>query len=499
MKKIIYILIGIFLITTFISCDEDFLDQADPDSLTSDAFWRNETDALAGLASAYANIGAVNFWDITEVNAVIANFRSDLCIPGPDSWNYPDWASLSTFTNTSGNSRVSIFWEDSYRGLFNTNQVIENVGLMTSDKINDELKSQIIAEAKFLRAFLHFRLLNYFDKIILIDGVPHSEDDLEKELSEREEVWTLIEQDLTDAALELPITQPDANIGRATRGAALAYKGKAHLYQKEYTDAVIEFQKVLDLNVYDLNPNFINLFDGSDENSIESIFEIQYSSLKTNDEWLGHVYGKFTSPGELGGWGNIEASQRLLNYMLSEGEVATTGTYDSRLYWTLFFNDPSVDVFGQSYTAVFGAASNRVIFKKYMRSDVPEYDNGPWQTSMNTVEFRFADLLLMMAEALNESGSTGLAYSHINNVRNRANMNDLTSGLSQEQMRNRIIHERIMELAYEGHRFFDLRRWDILETTMQNSGKQGAGNFSSNQHAFFPIPDTETNTNSAIK
>ncbi len=502
MKKIVYIIFISFLFIGF-GCDEgEFLLQNPEDQLTTESFFRDIDDAEAALASVYAQIGAADRWDVTEVNFVVEHFRSDLCKPGPDSWNYPDWASLSTFSNTTGNSRVTIYWEDAYRGIFHANQVMEKVGAMSDDKIKPEERTRIVAEAQFLRGFLHFRLLNNFEQIIIRDKAPAGEDDLSKGLSAREEVWAFIVSDLATAAQNLPVSYDSENIGRATKGAATAYLGKAYLYQEKWAEAEAEFEKLVvdGIGDYDLVNDFLSNFDGSNENNGESVFEIQYSAIRSNGRHIGHVLGKFTSPSELGGWGNIEAAAKLLDVMKTEGQTATTGKYDTRLYKTLFFNDPDVDVFGSSYTDVFGAASERLIFRKFMLSDRPESDNDPWYSSQNVPVMRFADVLLMYAEALNENGKTADAKTMVDRVRERADMPSLETGLSREAMREKIKHERAVELAYEGHRFFDLRRWGETELTnaMQNSGKEGASNFSYANHAFFPIPESEVNTNAEI-
>lgn len=497
MKNLIYILIG--LIPLFGSCEDSFLSQTPDDLLTTESYYRNAEDAEAALASAYAQIGASNVWNVTEVNFVVEHFRSDLCKPGPDSWNYPDWTALSTFSNTKGNSRSTTYWEDAYRGINHSNQVIENVGEMSDEIIDPDLRAQIVAEAKFIRGFLHFRLLNNWEKIIVQDHSPKNEEDLEQPLNSREEAWALIEDDFRQAAENLPESYSDKNVGRATKGAAIGFLGKAYLYQSKFSEAVTEFEKLVvnGLGDYSLVDDYLSNFDGSNENNSESVFEIQYSSNRSNGRHIGHVLGKFTSPAETGGWGNIEANSKLLDEFKSEGQIATTGLYDSRLYETLFFNNPEVDVYGQSYQDVFGD-SDRLIFRKFCLSDKPEYENEAWYSSQNVPVMRYADVLLMYAEALNETGEADVARQYINEVRSRADMPALPTGLSQEQMRERIIHERAVELAYEGHRFFDLRRWGLLETAMKNSGKQGASNFSYSENAFFPLPERESNTNGEL-
>lgn len=494
MKYFIYFIIG--LIPVLWACEDDFLTQTPDDLLTTESFYRNIEDAEAALATAYAQIGAANRWDVTEVNFVVEHFRSDLCKPGPDSWNYPDWYALSTFTNTKGNSRVTIYWEDAYRGINHANQVIEKVGNMSDEIIEPQLREQIVAEAKFIRGFLHFRLLNNWEEIIVQLKSPKDENDLEQPLSSREDAWTAIEDDFRQAADKLPESYADDNLGRATKGAAIGFLGKALLYQGKFDEAAEELKKIVvdRIGNYSLVEDYLSNFDGSNENNSESVFEIQYSANRSNGRHIGHVLGKFTSPVELGGWGNIEANKVLLDEFKSEGMVASTGLYDTRLYASLFFNDPNVDVFGNSFQDIFGD-SDRLIFRKYCLSDRPESENEAWYSSQNVPVLRYADVLLMYAEAINELGDPDEALPYINEVRSRADMPPLPQGLSQQEMRERIIHERAVELAYEGHRFFDLRRWGLLENAMKNSGKTGAANFSLADHAFFPIPEQETNTN----
>uniref|UniRef100_UPI003216E305 RagB/SusD family nutrient uptake outer membrane protein n=1 Tax=uncultured Draconibacterium sp. TaxID=1573823 RepID=UPI003216E305 len=502
MNKFIYTAV-IALMFFNIGCNEDeFLTQVPEDKLTSESYYRNIDDAEAALATAYAQLGAANRWDVSEVNFVVEHFRSDLCKPGPDSWNYPDWSAISTFTNTDGNSRSTIYWQDAYRGLFHANQVMEKVAEMTDDKIKPEKRQQIIAEAQFLRGFLHFRLLNNWEQIIVREKAPSSEDELSKGLSTREEAWQLIEADFMAAANDLPEMYDDENIGRATKGAAIGYLGKAYLYQGKWAEAEMELKKLAVNGVgnYALVDNYQSLFDGTNENSEEAVFEIQYSAIRSNGRHIGHVLGKFTSPSELGGWGNIEASSKLLDVFKTEGKVASTGKYDSRMYQTIFFNDTDVDVFGYSYGDWFGEDSERVILRKYTLSDRPEYDNDPWYSSQNVPVMRYADVLLMYAEALNENNKSSEAVTFVNQVRARADMPALENSLSQGELREKIKHERAVELAYEGHRFFDLRRWgqSELENAMKSSSKIGAENFSSALHAFFPIPESEKNTNSEL-
>jgi tetratricopeptide (TPR) repeat protein len=492
MKNIIKLLVVIIAILSF-SCDDVFLEQNSPDLLSSANFWRNTNDAEAGLATVYAQL-AWGMCATAENLMVIENFRSDVTEPGPDASNYPDWVTLSTFTNTNGNGKASLIWKKYYKGIFNANQVVAKVGEMTADKISDANKKTIIAEATFLRAYFHFHLLLNWEKIIIQKAAPEGEDDIEKPLSTREEAWAFIEEDLIKAANDLPASQGNGKLGRATKGAALGYLGKVYLYQKKWSEAAATLKQVIDLGKYSLVPDFPDNFigGGANENNAESVFEIQIALIHSNGEYEGNSLKGFTTPGPIGGWGCMEFNEVLFADIISEGKIASTGSYDTRILKTIAFNDPDVSLNGSTYADVFGASSTDVEFVKYW-----DLDETYWTGENNIRRLRYADILLMFAEALNEQGQISEAYTYLSQVRARADM-PAKSGSDQAQFRTDLEHERMVEFAIEGQRFYDLYRWGKLENAMRSSGKNGADNFDVSIHAFLPIPEGEIQTNSNI-
>ncbi|MDN5199921.1 RagB/SusD family nutrient uptake outer membrane protein [Fulvivirgaceae bacterium BMA10] len=491
-----YLILGLIAIS-FFSCDPDeFLDEKDPDALTTDAFWRNADDVEAGIAATYSRVSGGE-WGHTEVKVVVENYRSDFCDPGIDGRRYADWNAISTFNITDANSQTTSYWDRNYRGIYFANQVIEAVEGMDGDQITADERTRAIAEMKFIRAFLHFRLLNNWEQIVLAVKVPKGQDELDIPLSSRAEAFAQIQQDLRDAAAGLPVTWDADNTGRASRGAALGYLGKALLHEGKWSEAATELRKVIDLGVYDLVPNFLSLFDGTNENSVESIFEIQFSNLRTNGNRIVTFSNHFMSAEELGGWSDIAPTDALLTEMKSEGRRTSDNRFDERLYQTLYFDDPDVEVFGEPYADVF--PTGRTAWRKFISSEKKVADMG-WEESQSTInwtEMRYSDILLMYAEALNENGQTAESIPFINQVRARAMMPALTVS-SQGDVRNAIVHERAMEFALEGIRFYDLRRWDMLNDKIPNSGKEGAGNFSLAKDSYLPIPEVEKNNNAAI-
>lgn len=503
MKNLIYIFILAALLT---ACSKDFLEQKSPDQLTSQNFWRNKSDAEAGLAAVYAQIEyTISYWGYAEVKYVIDTYRSDLCEPGADAANYPDWMQISTFSNTSSNTQCSEYWRSNYRGINYANQVIEKVGGMSAEQIKEADKNQIVAEAEFLRAFFNFKLICNWEKIILRVHPINSESDLDQGLAERIAVWDQIVSDFEAAIPSLPSKSElsNDNVGRATKEAAYGMLGKVFLYrageetakaEEYYQKAVDALWQVIDGGLYSLQNNFRSLFDGTGQNSNESLFEIQFAASEDNGVYYKFPKQYWIAVSELGGWDEIRGTDYLLQQMKSEGQIATGGMFDDRLYSSLLFDDPNSGIWGYAYDDLFGT-DRKIAFTKYLPATEDEMFQ--WESPINEHLLRYADVLLMYAEALNELNRTAEAIPYINQVRTRAQMPAMT-GSGKTEVKNQVIHERIMEFAMEGQRFFDLRRWGLLEDRMHNSGKPGASNFNLNSHSFFPIPESESNSNGGL-
>lgn len=504
MKRIFYTL---FTIIVFASgCSDDFLNQTAPDQLTTENFWRNKADAEAALASVYSQIEhTTSYWGYGEVKYVIDNYRSDLCLPGSDAANYPDWIQISTFSVTPANTQTALYWSSNYRGIYHANQVIEKVGEMTKEQISDADKNQIIAEAKFLRAFYNFKLILNWKKIILRKTLILGEESIDQGLAERSEVWDFIIQDLQEAIPHLAskASQASNNAGRATQETAQAYLGKAFLFRagEESSNASEYYQKAVDAlaplvanRSYSLSPDFRSLFDGTNQNSDESLFEIQFTSSTDNGGFYKFPKTRWLAVAELHGWDEIRGTQTLLNEMQSETKA--DGTFDDRLYGTLLFSgDASVNFWGYTYDEIF-TTEQKIAFTKYLPPSEDDFF-ADYSSAINEHLLRFSDVLLMYAEALNEIGRTAEAIPLINEVRTRANM-PVMAGSSQSEVKDQIVHERLMEFAMEGYRFFDLRRWGLLEDKMRNSGKPGAENFNLDEDSFFPIPEKELYSNNGL-
>ena len=509
MNRYIY-LFFICIGLSFTACNEDHLEVKSPDQLTGESFWRNESDAQAGLAAAYSQLEcATSYWGFAEIKFTVELFPSDLVKLGNDALNYEDWFSIFNFNSTAGNTQTTQYWNIHYKGINYANQVIEKVGAMTEEQISTDAKDKIVAEAKFLRAYYHLKLLLNWEKIILRDAYPKGLSSIDKAVSERAECWDFIIADFDAAAAKLPESNTVENIGRATKYSALAYLGKANLFcasettadaKPYYTAAKTAFASVVASGNYSLEPSFISMFNGTNQNSDEVLFELQLSTNTDNGAWFKFPYHRWLKPAGLGGWDEIAGSDFLLQEFKKEGKTATDGRFDHRLYETLFFEDEYFNddanprVYGYTFNSWWdwaGAPRDKTGFRKYLPESSDELS--AYSIGNNMPLLRYADVLLMYAETLNELDETAAAIPHINAVRARAGMPAMI-GSTKGYVSNQIKHERVCELAMEGSRFHDLRRWGILNETMHDNGRTGV----SNATHFFPIPESEANSNNAI-
>ncbi|MEG0647746.1 MAG: RagB/SusD family nutrient uptake outer membrane protein, partial [Bacteroides sp.] len=337
MKQFKYIAAALLLMGATTGC-EDFLSVQSPDELTSDSFWRDKSDAEAGLASAYSKLeSSTDTWGFAEIKWPVEAYREDIVDLGADALNYPNWVELSNFSYTNGNSQFTSYWMDNYRGINYCNQLLEKVPSIPAEKITDEDRAMIINEAHFLRAYYHMKLLLNWEQIVVRDVYITSIDQLDKALSTRPEAWDCIIADL-EKGTALPAVRSSEATGRATRGAAYAFLGWAHLtraYEEtnnkdaELKAAVAALDKV---QGYELIKDFGSMFNSSNKNSKEAVFELQMSMSDANGAWYKTQLHRWIGTAELWGWDEILPSSMLMNEFMKEGQIATTGRYDSRLY-----------------------------------------------------------------------------------------------------------------------------------------------------------------------
>jgi hypothetical protein len=350
------------------------------------------------------------------------------------------------------------------------------------------LRNRIVGEAKFLRANYYFILVRYFGDLPLITKPQTPSDNLYPSRSPKEEVYNLIIQDLKDAISLLPPRESysGADVGRASKGAAIGTLAKVYLTQGNYAEVVPLCQQLASMG-YDLNSNYADNFDPTHKNSAESLFEVQYSGSTTygffddlnQASWTSTFMGPRNTNFVAGAYGWNQPTQEFVDSYES-GDLRKDQTI-------LYQGCP--DFAGNVYNASYSTTGYNV--KKFLvpTSVSPQYNTNPEDFPV----LRYADVLLMEAEALNEIGQTSAAEAPLNRVRERAGLPDV-HGLSQTDFREKVLHERRMELAFEGQRWFDLIRVNNGQYGLDFLHSIGKTNASS-KHLLLPIPQVERDAN----
>ena len=456
-------------------------------------FYQNEADALSALTAAYDPLQYNYTTIVYHFRWFFGDLPSDDAIKGGSGQtDQPQLEDLSTFFATPSNIHLNADWTAKYIGIYRANLVLEKVPEIAEQNINEDIRQRILAEAKFLRAYYYFELVTMYGGVPLVTTVL-SPSEYNQPRASATAVWSLIEQDLTEAAAVLPAKSEYAgfDMGRATRGAALGLLTKAYVYQTKWMDAQKSAEDLINSMEYSLDEDFDKIFLKAGENGPGSIFEIQRSPLGggfwgsvngSNEGNLTNIYQ--IARGQFGGFGFNIPQQSLVD----EFEPG-----DPRLHSTVFMEG---DVMGDRgiFTKAATGFDHDYYAKKYFVSRSEHEDINIGDPLMNGESndriIRYADVLLMHAEAAYHNGQEGVARTSLNAVRARARRNaspgvlpDVTS--SGATLLNAIYHERRVELALEGLRFFDVVR--------QGRGSEVFGplGFVKGQHEVFPIPQQQ--------
>jgi len=463
--------LGTMLFTA--SCKKDFLNVPPQAQQPATEFWKTADDATKGVNAIYAKL---RNWDNVAFNAiVIESTGSDEADKGSTPTDATFFNLFDTFTVTSTQGSLQGFWNGQYQNIKLCNQAIDSIPGITMD---ENLKTRYIAEAKFVRAYSYFRLVRAYGRVPLRIHEPKDATEYNLPQSEKTEVYAQIEKDLTEAASVLPPSYDADNKGRATKGAALGLHAKVAMYQQKWNDVLSLTNQVMGLG-YDLFPDFEKGFRTENENNIESVFEIQAELLVGNADASNSQYSQVQGVAGVtgGGWGFNTPSQALAD-AFEPGDPRRDATIIFRGETT-----PQGDVIPAT------VPNERYNQKSYVPFSmrVSGYNEGAQQ---NIRVLRFADILLMNAEAANELGDPALAKASLNRVRQRARggnpniLPDVTTN-DKTELRNAIWHERQVELAMESDRYFDVIRQG---RAAQVFGPKG---WKANKNEVWPIPATE--------
>ena len=499
--KIIYKFILVLAVAfSTSSCNEDKFLDVDPNGrLTSESYLKTEAEVKTALVGVY-NSMQYNFSSGSWTSVYfIKNLPADDCLAGSSEGDQTGYQNIDDFAIQTDNDKIVSIWSNFYKAISSANTVINKVEPDTDGK------KALIAEAKALRAYNYFELVTLFGGVPLMTVNPIDEDGYHLPRSTAQEVYAQIEKDFREAIKDLPL-KSEYSLGdryRMSKGTAQAYLGKALLYQKKYSQAVTEFAALISSQEYDLEPNFADVWTKETEFGQESLFEISYTNQEAYD------WGTFP-------WGGGNESNIEVQLQGPRGDLYDLTGSSLSIVNGWGFNVPSAKI-GQAFidagdtergkATVMSAADfeatggvikdpNAHDYEGYMRlkyvtraSETSATGIAELNYSTNWRLMRYADVLLMAAEAYYFNNEDGKAVVEINKVRRRAKLSDISVSDDVFQI---IVKERQLELAFEGSRYWDLVRWDLAEQELGSLG------FKKGKHELFPIPQNEIIGNNSI-
>lgn len=475
-SKIKYILVAFILI---LSCSDDFVN-VDSQDQNSEDFFNSEQDYQNALIAAYDALQS------TYLNVMLGEIASDNTLAGGESAiDVPGIQEVDDMIHTPINQQLRDIWNWMYGGINRANYILE-----FQDKTDFSGKNAVLAQARFLRTYYYFELVKWFGDVpLVVDKRIQFGDQFELDRTPKAEIYTQMEQDLIFAAANLPSVQPQT--GRITKGAAQALLGKIYLFQNKFSEAAVILETLINSGSYDLvtetriveGVEIFPIFENDYENNIESVFEVQYTDL------------------EGAGFGCLQCS---------EGNVAVgfngIRNYTGPMFESGFsFNVPTqevvdefeagdvrletaildIDAWAAETGATFSTGYEHTGYfnRKYIARQGDLNTGDANLTNPNNYRsIRFADVLLMAAEAYNRGGIDDTkAQQYLNRVRNRAMLADVDA--TGNALTEAIYHERRVELVGEGHHFFDLVRTGRAASEIQG--------FQAGKHELFPIPAIE--------
>jgi len=482
MKKYLYNTIAILtvLLTVTTSCSDDFVERPIEYSIDSENYFNSEAEYESAL------IGAYDLLQTTFQTVLMGEIASDNTLAGGNSpTDGPGYQQVDDMIHTPVNAQIKRVWDWMFAGVQRSNYILE-----FQDKTDFEGKDQIIAEARFLRAYYHFELVKWFGEIPMTGDkrfVPGDETSIPR--SPVSEVYAAIYEDLIFASENL--NSIPSQQGRATSGAALALLGKAYLYEASYTDqldkyemAADKLQEVINNQNYSLVDDFAEIWEMDGENGVESVFEIQYTDVEGASYGYmqaveGNIAVGFAGPNSYEGpvftaGNNFNLPTQKIVDAFEEGDLREEVTILDMDAWVAIH--PEVTYTKQNeHTGYFN--------RKYIPRKRSENAAADLKlTNPNNYRaIRYADVLLMAAEAYSKLGNDSKAGEYLNLVRDRAfGDQDHRITFTGSNLYNAILAERRVEFAGEGLRFFDLVR--------TGRATQEIDGFTPNKNEVFPIP-----------
>ncbi len=500
MKTAIKYLICSIGIGVFSSCSDSFLTLTPKDQLTDANFFLTESDAQAALTGVYGQLQPNETYGVSIDAADIEWAMSG------DLYEMDGSAArieIHTLNLPASNTKIRDMYLQTYVGVSRANFTISRVGQM--ENLQEEIKSKIVAQAKFLRAIYYYRLVNYFGGVPLVLEELDASSNMEIPRATAADVWQQIEVDLNEAIAVLPVEWEGIDMGRATKGAAMGFLVKAYLWQEKWEDAVRVSEDIIKLGKYDLvMSSFRDVFRETNEDNEEMVFATQFRG-GNDGEGSNIVYRTAPrgAPSEFtgsGAWSNFVPQTHWVNAF----ETDATGKIKDARYWDVIIGpgEPHQDMpdFVMPQNVPAGWSKTGYILTKY------------WQkatigmSGVNAPVLRFAEVLLNYAEALNEVGRSSDAMVEVNRIRERAGLDAKPLSLDKGAVLDAIFYERRMEFIWESAgAFSDLNRRgrfiDFIRENRPNFDDLDVDNkpWLQTQPILLPIPREAWERNKALE
>ena len=462
-----------FLVLGMNACHQD-LEIANPNRLSSGEYYSNQDQAIAAIDATYNVLIIDGLYQ--RVTPIYNDGRGDE-LSSRSPWSF--MTGFSSFTLPATDGAVDIFWAGHYIMINRANQVLENVSGI--EDVEAGLKERILGQAYFLRALAYFKLTNTHDNVPLVLETPKSQESFypSNQGVTQQMVYTQVKMDLENAISRLPLTYNDVagpdqgQEGRATKGAAQSLLGMVYLYEGDYAKAETEFANVINSGQYSLAADYFDLFSqdpGVEKSNPGRIFWAEFTTSANSDfNWGGdptvnwRQFLALTPTYSVGDFYDFFPTEFLYNEMRQERTI--NNTLDPRYHATILSYEPD-----EGYTTAYGVDW---FDRGFQATDyfIKKYTNAVGGTDAFTSGFnyhiiRYADVLLMYAECLANNGNISGAAKYVQQVRDRATLPDREAefaGYSLSEFMDQIEHERIMELAVEGKRWWDIKRWGHLD------------------------------------
>ncbi|GET29871.1 RagB/SusD family nutrient uptake outer membrane protein [Prolixibacter sp. SD074] len=455
---------------TFSGCSGNYLDVPPEGNMTpADYYSDHPTEVVNAVYNKLLdwNESSFSWLGVSSITSDDADKGSD---PGDTG---TDKNLLDNFTFGADALSFNDVWQGNYEGVARANQALKVLGEVT---ISDTLRNRLQGETRFLRAYFYWNLVRCFGDVPLIDRVPDPTNAADIAMGNtrvsKDSIYAFIKTDLQYAVANLPLKSEyaAADLGRATKGAAQTFLAKVNLYQKNWSEVLTLTNVVINSGEYSLVSDYSTIWREIGENNSESIFEIQGRGQTPNKGVQGYVdvqsvRGQF-------GWGFNVPSQDLADtYEAGDLRKDATIIYPGETMWdgVVINSDTPNPMYNQ---------------KAYLSRTQETYNGNSWESSKNVRIFRYAEVLLMKAEAANETGDPATALAALNQVRERVGLPDYTDS-NQDNLRMKIYHERRVELAFESDRTFDLIREGRAATVLAKEG------FVAGKNELFPIPQRQ--------